>query len=197
MKWRGDVAKSTVQSFGQLTAVQINALPFKFKDDAAKRQAFERIGKLEKGQSAGPFRSDFGWHVILVVDIVPPKVKRWTKYARTSWKISAKPSGPRSWRAGATASTTTSPPAIPWKRSLRRSRSRSPRSPPSTKRATTPRGQGRGLAPGRSVRPPHLQPDGRRNQRDYDTRSNGGFFVLRVDKETPAQVTPLKTSGRG
>ena len=26
----------------------------------------------------------------------------------------------------------------------------------------------------------------------FDTRSTGGFFVIRVDKETPAQVTPLK-----
>ena len=49
-----DVAKSSVQSFGQLTPVQVGALPFKFTDAAAKRQAVERIRKLEKGQVAGP-----------------------------------------------------------------------------------------------------------------------------------------------
>jgi peptidyl-prolyl cis-trans isomerase D len=188
-----DIAKASVQSFGQLTAVQINALPFKFKDAAARRQAFERIGKLEKGRIAGPFRSDFGWHVILVVDIVPAKVKPLDDVRKDVVEDIRKAERPKilaRWRDriddDITAGDTLEAIAKALKIKITRISG-------IDEKGNDAKGERvEGLPQGNQFVRRIFNQTPRETSEIYDTRSTGGFFVIRVDKETPAQVTPLK-----
>ncbi len=180
-----DVAKVSAQSLGLLTPTQIANLPV-----PAMRT---RIPKLEKGQVAGPYKSAFGWHLILLVDVVAPKIKPLDSVrskivedirARQRPKLLAR------WRDRIDDDVTAGDSLEAIAKALKIK---------VTKIAAMD-SKGRGPKGGKIDGLPavrrflSLSFDQKTGETGdiVDTPNDGGFYVIRVDKETPARVTPLK-----
>ena len=180
-----DVAKASAQSLGLLSPAQIAGLPV-----AAMR---ERIPTLEKGQVAGPFKSAFGWHLIIIVDIVAPKLKPLVAVrAQIVEEIRrrARPKILARWRDrmddDITAGDTLEAIAKALKIKATRIKAIDSRGNNGKGEKVTGLPQGRRFLTLAFDQKPGEIGD------IVDTRSDGGFYVIRVDKETPARVTPLK-----
>ena len=180
-----DVAKASAQSLGLLSPAQIAGLPV-----AAMR---DRIPKLEKGQVAGPFKSAFGWHLIIVVDIVSPKLKPLAAVREQiveEIRRQARPKILARWRDriddDITAGDTLEAIAKALKVKVTQIKA-------IDSKGNNAKGEKvDGLPKGRRFM--SLAFDQRPGETGdiVDTRSDGGFYVIRVDKETPARITPLK-----
>jgi peptidyl-prolyl cis-trans isomerase D len=188
-----EIAKSKVRSFGILGPTQISALPFQFKDAAQKQTEMAKILKLEKGQFSGPYKSAFGYHVIIVVDVVPAKLKPLDDVrsqiveeirARQRPKLLAR------WRdridddvtAGDTLEAIAK--ALKIKVTKIAAMDSKGRGPKGEKIDGLPTAR-------RFLQLSFDQKPGETGD-IVDTPDDGGFYIIRVDKETPARVTPLK-----